>query len=471
MRCVLGLLLCAVLSPASGSDLPPAVARVLDGHGIPHSAVSIIVQAADSAEPLVSHLPHVPRNPASVMKLVVTWAALEILGPAYQWRTEVYFLGDFDGKTLDGDLALKGYGDPYFVAEELWKLQKALRRVGLEDVRGDLVLDDSYFHVAEDPPGAFDGQPFRAYNVLPNALLVNFKAVGFQFYPDPVNNRVRIATDPVLGNLDIRNGLELVDGPCRGYQAGISINIPDPEAAARAVFTGQFPARCRYYELNRTVLQHDTYAFGLFDTLWKETGGQLRGRVRSDVVPEGAAPAMTWRSAPLGDVIRKINKNSNNVMTRQLLYTLGAEQLGPPGTKDKGIEIVRNALSARALPLDSLVIGNGAGLSRDERVSAQLLADMLRTAHGGAHASEFISSLSLGGLDGTTRTRFRGHAEMGRAHLKTGRLDHVSCVAGYVHASDGKTYVVAALLNAPDAHRGPGEELQHALIHWVHSQS
>jgi len=185
------------------------------------------------------------------MKLVTTWAALEILGPAYTWPTEVYFLDGFDGSALHGDLAIKGYGDPFLVVEELWKLVRGLRRIGLDEIQGGLLLDSSHFDVAEPPPGAFDGQPYRTYNVLPSALLANFKAVRFQFIADRLNGVVNIATDPVISNLDIRNRLRLVDGPCRGYQAGVSFNVLDTEAINRIVFEGDFPQRCSSYRAMR----------------------------------------------------------------------------------------------------------------------------------------------------------------------------------------------------------------------------
>src|SRR5690606_4988371 len=293
---------CGLSVTASHAALPPEVERVLSAHGIPHDAVSIVVQSVDSDTPLLSHLPDTARNPASVMKVVTTWAGLELLGPAYQWRTEAYLLGGFDGRVLDGDLALKGYGDPELVLEEFWKLLRGLRRTGLQEIRGDLVLDDTYFEVSEDDPGAFDGQPSRAYNVVPNALLVNFKTVLFQFYAEPLGKRVRVVTEPPLPNLQVRNGLELVEGPCRGYQAGINLQIPDA-AASRVQLSGQFPSRCNYYELSRAVLAHDAYAYGLFRTLWDELGGELRGTSRSAPVQEGARPALSWRSAPLGEVI------------------------------------------------------------------------------------------------------------------------------------------------------------------------
>ena len=276
------------------------------------------------------------------MKVITTWSALEILGPAYTWPTEVYFLGGFDGQKLDGNLAIKGYGDPYLVVEEFWKMLRALRRGGLQDIGGDLVLDDSWFDVSGEPePGAFDGQPYRTYNVVPSAILMNFKAVNFQFRADPARGRVSVTTDPVLDNLDIENNLELVDGACAGYQAGIAFNHADAATLAEVVLDGKFSRRCNGYSMSRTALQHDTYDYGLFRALWKEVGGQFNGKLGKVVVPADQTPALVWQSRPLGEVIRSINKNSNNVMTRQLVYTLGAELGGEPGTAAKGIDAIR----------------------------------------------------------------------------------------------------------------------------------
>ncbi|HEY7671879.1 MAG TPA: D-alanyl-D-alanine carboxypeptidase/D-alanyl-D-alanine-endopeptidase [Gammaproteobacteria bacterium] len=466
MRLVASLTGLAVLVTAEAAELPPAVERVLTGHGISPDDVSIVVENADSAELLLSHLPDVPRNPASVMKLVTTWAALETLGPAYSWRTEVYFDGKFDGTVLDGNLGIKGYGDPFLVVEELWKMLRTLRSTGLEHIDGDLVLDDSYFSVSEDPPGAFDGEPYRTYNVLPSALMANFKAVRFQFVVDPLADRVRIVTDPELRNLDVRNRIKLVDGPCGGFQAGISFNVDDPETLSRVTFDGDYSRGCGIYSMSRTVLEHDTYVYGLFETLWSELGGSMQGGMRKGVIGAEQARVLTWSSPPLADVIRSINKNSNNVMTRQLVYTLAAEVVGPPGTRAAGIGVIRDFLHSRGIDAESLVLVNGAGLSRDERISARALADVLRVAAQSPYAAEYVSSLSLGGLDGTTRGRFDGDGN-GRIHVKTGRLDHVSALAGYVHADDGRTFVVVVFGNFTDAHRGLGQELEEAVVDWA----
>jgi serine-type D-Ala-D-Ala carboxypeptidase/endopeptidase (penicillin-binding protein 4) len=458
-----------LMAATAAADLPPDIAQLLARLKIPQDDVSVVVQPVDAGEPILSHLADVPRSPASVMKIVTTWSALEYLGPAYTWPTEVYYQGAFDGRKLDGDLAIKGYGDPYLVEEEFWKLLRQLRRQGLVEVSRNLVLDDSFFAVDEPEPGEFDGQPYRTYNVVPNALLVNFKAVQFQFVPDSAHGRVQVSTDPALPNLEIRNNLQLVDGACHGFQAGIEFNHADPRSLAEVELAGKFSRRCNPYGMGRTVLKHDTYAYGLFTELWQETGGVFRGELRKAEIPADQTPVLTWRSRPFGEIIRSINKNSNNVMTRQLVYTLGAESAGPPGTRANGIAAIRAYLTSRGLDLRSLQLTNGAGLARDERASMRLLTDVLRLAYRSPFAPEFMASLSLGGLDGTTRGRFESRDTDSLMHVKTGRLDHVSALAGYVHTQK-RTYTVAIVMNSEDAHRGPGQELEEAVVRWAQAQ-
>ena len=460
----------AAPAPAAGDELPEPIRRALTSLGVPEDSVSLLVRRVGGPEPVLSHLPDEPRNPASVMKLVTTWSALELLGPAYTWRTEVYFDGPFDGSTLRGDLGIKGFGDPFLVVEEFWNLLRGLKRLGLERIEGDLVLDDGYFDVPPEDPGAFDGQPYRTYNVGPSALLVNFKAAQFFFLADPANGRVHVSTDPELDNLVIRNRLTLADGPCTGYQGGINFAIDDPDELSRVLLTGAFPASCGSYSLSRTVLQHDTYLYGLFRALWADLGGSLMGRLADGPIPVDAALARTWVSPPLAEVIRSINKNSNNVMTRQLVLTIGAELGELPGTEAAGAELIAEHLRSRGLHDGSLVFANGAGLSREGRVSAQMLVDILDAAATGPYAPEFMASLSIAGLDGTTRGRFDQDSGNSVMHVKTGRLDHVSALAGYVHADDGGTYALAILMNAPEAHRGLGQDFEEAVTAWLQTR-
>jgi D-alanyl-D-alanine carboxypeptidase/D-alanyl-D-alanine-endopeptidase (penicillin-binding protein 4) len=450
------------------SKLPKNVQHILNLRKIPGDAVSILVTDLESGKTVLEWNKDTARNPASTMKLVTTLVALDVLGPSYEWKTEIYALGEIKDGVLDGDLLLKGYGDPFLVTERVWRLVRNLTQGGLHAISGDLLLDDSYFDVEPTDPGQFDQQPLRAYNVAPNALLMNLKVVRYWFEPDPVANSVRVVMEPPLENLRVENRLSLASASCSGFQRGISITADDTYETM--TLSGKFPNRCRNYALSRTALDHNAYAFGLFKSLWREAGNTFDGTWRNAVAPDDIKPFQVFPSLPLSEIITKINKHSNNVMARQLLYTLSADTFGPPGSEQGGREVVK-AWLARNLPdVDSIVVENGAGLSRDARINARDFNELLRFAWQQSYMPEFLSSLALSGHDGTLRSRFDDRNLTGQAHLKTGSLDDVSAIAGYMQAQSGRRFAVVALLNYEGAHRGPGEELQTMLLRWLYEQ-
>ena len=478
VRGLAGTLVACVLLLAPGrtphaetqTSLPAAVNRVLVQRKVPEESVSAFVQQVGSAEPLLTFNANVPRNPASVIKLVTTFAALEALGPAYEWRTEAYMDGRLEGGTLAGDLLLKGYGDPYLVTERLWLLQRELRNGGLRVIDGDLVIDNTWFAREELDPGAFDGQTYRAYNALPDALLVNFQAVNFTFRPDAARGRVEILSDPVLANLEVKNSMRLFRGGCGSAKSGISMVVGNTPSRPRVTFSGALASQCAEYELLRSILDGPAFAYGAFRGLWEEQGGQITGGVRQGQVPAGKQAAVTFQSPPLAEVIRSVNKFSNNVMTRQIFLTLGAEKFGPPGTLDKGAQATQAALAARGLDFPEMKLGNGAGLARDTRISAASLGKLLLVAHASSFQPEFQASLSIAGLDGTTRKRFLRDPVAGDMHLKTGTLNGVTSIAGFVHSESGDDYAVVMFVNGPKATWGGGQEAQNALLRWVHQR-
>jgi D-alanyl-D-alanine carboxypeptidase/D-alanyl-D-alanine-endopeptidase (penicillin-binding protein 4) len=304
--------------------------------------------------------------------------------------------------------------------------------------------------------------------VQPNALLTNFKVVRYVFEPDPASKAVRVTLDPALDNLQVINKLSQVTGQCYGYQRGITIT-PN-ENQDRFVLSGRFPDGCKSYAMDRTVLGHNEFTYGLFKSIWQESGGSISGGWKNQVVAHDSTPYLTFESEPLSDVITMINKHSNNVMARQLLYTLAAEVLGAPGTEQGGRDVVQQWLDAQNLNSPALQLDNGAGLSRDARMTARQIAQLLRFAYRSPFMPEYMSSLSISGLDGTLARRFRNSPLTGKAHIKTGSLDHVSAIAGYLQSKSGNRFIVIALQNHPDIHRGPGEEVQEALLRWVYDQ-
>ena len=457
----------AMLLPAgAAASLPAPLAQALARAGIPETAAAVYVHEIGAQRPLLAHNPDLPLNPASVMKLVTTYAALELLGPAYTWDTEVYATGALLQDTLTGDLFLKGYGDPKFTQEDLWLLLKNLRGRGIREIRGDLVLDRSHFAAREYDPARFDNQPTRPYNTGPDALLVNFKAVTALFVPDRETRSVRILMEPALPQVQIVNNLTLVDGACGDWVSNLKLEAQGDDASARLAFNGTYAWDCGEKTRSFSLLGHRQYVAALFGRLWQELGGTLGGSVRDGEVPANARLVARVKSRALAEIVRDINKFSNNVMARQLFLTLGAAGGGAPATFDKANQSIRAWLSARNLAFPELVIENGSGLSRIARISAGNLGQLLLSAFHSAVMPELISSLPLAAVDGTMRKRLNGAAVAGQAHIKTGTLEGVRAIAGYVLNSRGRRVAVVLIVNHPRA--ANAQPVQDALLQWVY---
>ena len=469
MRILSALILLALsASPDAETELPSGVQSALELRQIPSETLSIHVADVETGETVLDWRGDEPRNPASTIKLLTTLVALDILGPAYRWRTDVFAQGELQDGRLDGNLLIKGHGDPFLVTERVWQLLRDIRHAGIYEISGDLLIDDSWFEIGDYDPAAFDRQPLRAYNVAPNALLMNFNVVRYRFEPDHATNVVNILLDPALDNLRVDNRLSLAPGRCRGYQRGITITAN--KSLDEVTLSGRFPSRCEQYSMDRSTLSHNDYVYGLFRMLWLDSGGIFKGGWRNVVADDSLQPILSFESLSLSEIIARLNKHSNNVMARHLLFTLAAEVNGAPGSEASGKQVLANWLADNGLESDDIVIDNGAGLSRNTRITAKHMSALLEFAWRQPYMPEYLASLSLSGLDGTLEERFEDNGLAGIAHLKTGSLDHVAAIAGYLQSRSGRRFAVVVLQNYRDIHRGPGEEVQEALLRWLHEQ-
>lgn len=463
--CFLPALVLCTGGLALAQALPPEVAQALARAKVPLDALSVlVVDAEGKLPPRVSHRAQVLVNPASVMKLVTTYAALDLLGPGYTWRTPVFTEGAVREGTLYGNLYLKGSGDPKLVAERLWLLLRRVQGLGIQNIAGDIVLDRSAFEVAPVDPASFDGEPLRPYNASPEALLVNYKSVVMTFVPDHTANVATVQFEPPLAGVQLQTRVPLLsekskgNGDCGDYRAALRADFANP---ARISFAGGYPASCGEKVWPVAYVDPPSYSARAVEGLWREMGGKLSGTVHEGRVPEVAGARANVRlpaafevtSPPLAEVIRDINKYSNNVMAQQLFLTLslnaGAQNAGP-ATLEASREVLRQWWTERIGGDDAPTLGNGSGLSREDRISAQALARLLQSAYRSPLMPELMSSLPITGVDGTLKNR-RTSAQ-GNAHLKTGSLRDVTAVAGYVLGASGKRYAVVAVVNHPNAH-------------------
>lgn len=438
-----------VYAEAINKTLPPRVAQALKANKIESSALSVVMLPLNTNATPTYVNSDVSVNPASTMKLVTTYAALELLGPNHQWKTEFHVDGPIENGTLNGNLYLKGGGDPKLNMEKLWLLLRDLRVNGVQTVTGDLVLDRSHFVQPALPIFDDDGNDKnKPFLVEPDSLLVNLKALRFIARND--DGKVNVIVEPPIASVRIDNRIQaLPKAKCPGWP-DIRYNPIEDAEGVTVVVTGKLPAGCSG-QTYLALLDHQRYAAGAVRAIWKELGGSILGKDRVAPVPNEARMIARAYSPDLVEIIRDINKYSNNTMARQLFLSLGAEFRNEKDADDSmaAQRVIRQWLAKKGLISPHLVIENGSGLSRAERVSARELASLLQAAWQSPYAAEFISSMPLAAVDGTMRKRLRNTGVAGKAHIKTGTLNTVRAIAGYSRDNDGNTWAVVAILNHP----------------------
>ena len=461
----LGAILLAALMPLHASaagELPAPFREALARAGVPASAVAVVIQPVDAGDALVSHRAGASVNPASVMKLITSYAALDLLGPAFTFHTDVLADGKLADGVLDGNLVIRGGGDPKLTYERLWQLAHQLRARGVREIRGDVIVDRGYFAPSPHDPSKFDNDPRRAYNVGADAFLVNFQAVEFTFVAD--GDRVRVTAEPDLPNVEVASRIRLTREPCGWWRANLKPEIDERGLIATVIFNGTYPAACGENSWALSLFDGPRFTESILRWVWSESGGVLRGQVRAGTTPATAQLLYRHESEPLANLVRDMNKFSNNVMARHLFLALSAER-GAPGEARASERIVREWLRTKAIDAPELSIENGAGLARDDRVSAATLAAVLRGAWSGPLMPELAASLPIFATDGTLKSR-RALAAAGRAHLKGGTLTAVQSIAGYVLDKNARRWIVVAILNHPNANAA--QPALDALVDWIY---
>lgn len=474
---ILSLILLNVTAlPAFSGNLPASVEQALQRTGVPVSAVGVYAHEIGAHQPILAVNADVAMNPASVMKLVTTFAGLELLGPAFTWQTVIYAHGMLESGVLKGDLVIKGYGDPKLDLENFWSLVYRLRQTGLQKITGNLVLDHSHYDIPREDPGAFDGQPYRTYNILPEALLINYRTTTLHLMPQPSSNTVRVVADPASDSLFLQNNLKLTRNRCGDWRHLLDADIYlDQNNSSQVIvkLNGNYSLHCgkRSYPLGL----HDSsmYTFDLFKRFWEQQGGEFHGSVVvDDEAPSGLTPLKVYESPPLAEIIRGINKFSNNIAARQLYLTLGTASAAfhnpPPATLAKSEQVIKQWLASRQLHFHELVIENGSGLSRKERISANHMGKLLLAAFQSPVMPEFIASMPIAAVDGTMRDRLAGTAVSGLAHMKTGALNNVRALAGYMLDQSGRRIAVVFFVNHANA--ASARTAMDKLVQWLYAR-
>jgi len=457
------------------AELPNAVSDALKKIGLSEDSVSVYVQALpdqpnQTQPPLIAHHDRVALNPASTMKLLTSYAGLALLGPSYRWKTEVYSDTKPINGVLEGNLYLKGYGDPTLMSVDFWRLLNSIRQLGIKEIKGDLIVDNSYFAVKLPASTNFDAEAARAYNASPSALTVNLKAISFRFDSDA--SQVTITPEPELVEVKVTNLLKVANVDCASWRNNLRYEVKPSTDGAQVTFRGEYAPNCAGRYLDLLALDENYYTLAFFRKIWRELGGSFSGKLHviqaPNAMPSNNVKLLQQDSRALGQILPDMNKWSNNLMARQLLLSIAGEKIGAPATEESGAQQVNLWLATLGLNFNELVIENGSGLSRIERISAQHMGQLLVSAYFSPVMPELMSSLPILAVDGTMLKRLQDSQLQGRAHLKTGSISGVSTIAGYMLGSHGQRYVVVFMVN--DAKVAMTKPAQDALLTWLYAQ-
>ncbi len=472
------LALCLAPGLANARDalddaLPAPVAAALAKAGLPADALAAIAIPQTRWARRWQHRADTPMQPGSTMKLVTAVVALDRLGPNLRGRTELLAAGPIEGELLNGDLVLKGGADPELDLPALWQMLFELRQQGVREIAGGLVLDRTLFRPARSDLGLppFDESPEWPYNVIPDALLLGGNLMGVALSSQAGEIRARLAP-PLEGVALDTSAMTLGDTPCGDWDDGWLPALVSEVAPGRfrIALQGTFPRRCEQRAalqlLDRNVINERQVR-----SVWASLGGSWRqpaGSVREAATPAGALSIATHESRPWGELLRGVIKDSDNTLTRLLYLQLGIAAMASDAstaTAELSRREVERWFDAQRIDRRGLVLDNGSGLSRSERITPRTMARMIDVALKGKQGPELLMSLPVAGVDGTMSRRLKGTPAEGWARLKTGTLRNVTAVAGTVRDTQGDTWVVVAMVNHDEAAKG--RAALDALVDWV----
>ncbi|MGH7909716.1 MAG: D-alanyl-D-alanine carboxypeptidase/D-alanyl-D-alanine endopeptidase, partial [Thermodesulfobacteriota bacterium] len=378
--------------------------------------------------------------PASNIKVLTSVAGLSILKPDYRFKTEFYSGGDATKGVIHGGLYFKGYGDPTLSTQHLETIAEEFKSLGVKEIKGGIIVDDSYFDNVRYGKGWKEKWKGDVFSPPISALSLNYNTFYIKVYPAKIGRIPTVVLEPKGTNANIIN--KAITTKKGGRLTAVWL-----EGGKTIKLDGSISRRTPSYTLEVTTRSPALYAGSAFKRILEDAGIRVEGYVSMGDVPDWGVVLYTHFSDPLYLIIAEFNKNSVNIIGENIIKTLGATIIGESGTWEKGTQVVSNFLHEIGIK-DSFEIFDGSGLSLLNRVSPNVITDVLEYAYNNQVISlKFLNSLSIGGVDGTLKKRFRRSEVEGRVIAKTGHLSNVSALSGYLFTKSGDVLVFSILAN------------------------
>lgn len=443
------------VAPVATPALPAALAEVANDALFSSAQVAVRVIRARDGQVLWEYGDDRPMIPASTMKLLTAATALHSLGPAYRFPTWVMVDGEVDANgVLDGNLYIKGQGDPSMVSERMWRMALDVRLRGIKEIKGNVIFDDSYFQDGTLIPGWTEEEDLDegpTYFPPLGALSVNYNIAALVVRPGAAAGQPAVVEFESPTPAVALEGSMSTGSTRSRYWVDLDREVDPDTHVATFTIKGNIPSDEGAKTVYRALSDPLANYIGTFSPILKGQGIKVKGAFKGGTTPDKARVLVTEYSDPLVDILAQMNKKSNNFMAEQVLRCVGAEKYGLPGTTEKGLRAVQEYLGSAGVKPDAATLVNGSGLSRGVTLRPSALTSVLEEMYNDPEVGpEFVTTLSVGGRDGTLAYRFREDGMEGRMRGKTGTLNGVSTLAGYVRAADGEVYAFAFLANDID---------------------
>ncbi|MCX8052977.1 MAG: D-alanyl-D-alanine carboxypeptidase/D-alanyl-D-alanine-endopeptidase [Armatimonadetes bacterium] len=439
-------------------SLPERIDEILKDPNLNHGLQAIVVRSLKTGRTLYERNPDQAMIPASNMKLFVSAAALDRLGPGFTYKTRLYSNAKPDKRgVIKGDIALVGGGDPVLGIKDLTNFAKRLRTMGIRKITGGVVVDDSMFDdVRLGWAWTWNDLPYY-YSPEISALNINRNVVDVWVQPGKRTGAAAVVTfDPPTSYVEVEN--TALTG-----KADSPKTIRVDRRLGRNVISvsGSIPVgiKVKSAEETITVQEPSLYAGHILKEELSKQGIVVFGGIKSGKLPAGGTLLCEHTSPPLSKIVAMLNKPSDNLIAEVLLKTLGAVIKGK-GTFEAGVEVAKKFWEESGLDLTGLRIVDGSGLSRLNYVTARNVVDLLTHMHRHEYSDVFLESLPIAGVDGTLRNRLKGTACEKNLRAKTGYLSQVSSLSGYLTTTSGEPLVFSILMNHHFCSNGPATAVQ-----------
>ena len=423
----------------SNTDGLASVDALIKKHQIPENKLSIILEDSESGERLISINPSTTRSPGSVTKIFTAFAALDLLGEAYQWRTDAFIEKENNNKEIVDHLLIRGGGDPSFSIKDLEELILNIRAKGIREIRDDIYFDQTFFRQRKKSTAKFDKSPLRPYNTMHSSLIVNSNKIDLSFNLNEQTGKPDITPLFLPIGIEIENNLSVGSGKCKDFRSKVTFDEKFRKQTLTILINGVYPAQCKNLDHDLAITRTEHYFFGVFKKLWLNSGGTINGYYKKKNKSNKHVLVAHVFSEELSTALEMMLKESDNLTARNIFLSL------PEFSKRKELRNSRKLLYGSMKENNIYwhfrnIIDNGSGLSRVTRIKAESVMSLIQEIDQGTKFSSIKSMLPISGVDGTLKNIYQSKLLRGQLRLKTGTLNGVRCLAGFITTKSGNEY-------------------------------